>query len=52
MLGFAVPNLLGADSGLDFAKAMLLAGSGALVLLGVNLLVVDQRRIVSRDWNG
>jgi len=42
MLGFAVPNLIGADSGLDFAKAILLAGSGALVSLGVNRLAVEK----------
>ena len=42
MLGFAVPNLIGADSGFDFAKAILLAGSGALVSLGVNRLAVEK----------
>ena len=42
MLGFAVPNLIGADSGIDFAKTILLAGSGALVSLGVNRLAVEK----------
>lgn len=42
MLGFAVPNLIGAENGFDFAKAVLLAGSGALVSLGVNRLAVEK----------
>ncbi len=42
MLGFAVPNLIGAETGLDVAKAILLAGSGALVSLGVNRLAVEK----------
>lgn len=42
MLGFAVPNLIGGEGGFDFAKAILMAGSGALVSLGVNRLGVEK----------
>ena len=42
MLAFAVPNLIGGEGGTDLAKALLLAGSGALVSLGVNRLAVEK----------